>query len=111
MPHCIIEYSTDLDEKDDLIKTVEMVNQNLVDSKLFEEKTIKTRAIPVSTFLVGGEKVSFLHATIRLLEGRTDKQKATLSKGILKTFTKKYPLIKNISVEVVDINPNCYAKN
>lgn len=111
MPHCVIEYSNDLDKKKEIIQTVEMINQNLVDSKLFDKKTIKIRAIPISTYLIGGEKISFIHTTIRLLKGRTDKQKEVLSKKILNTLSNKYHLVENISVEIIDINPNCYAKN
>jgi 5-carboxymethyl-2-hydroxymuconate isomerase len=111
MPHCVIEYSNDLEEKDEMIKTVEMINRNLVDSELFDKKTIKTRAISISTYLIGDEKIPFIHTTIRLLKGRTNKQKKILSKNILNTLSNKYHLLKDISVEVIDINPNCYSKN
>jgi len=111
MPHCVIEYSIDLEKKDRTLKTVQMINQNLIDSELFDNKTIKARAIPISTHLIGGEQIPFIHTTIRLLEGRTDKQKEVLSKNILNALSKEYHLVDNISVEIIDINPNCYSKN
>ena len=111
MPHCVLEYSDDLENKEAILKTVQIVYQNLVDSELFDNKTIKTRAIPISTYVIGGIQVSFIHATIRLLEDRTDKQKQILSKSVLNVLSKEYNLVKDISVEVIDINPNCYAKN
>jgi len=111
MPHCIIEYSNDLDETKGIVKMVKMINQKLIDSEIFEKKTIKTRAVPISTYLVGGEKKSFIHTAVKLLKGRSDKQKGILSKNILNCLSNQYPLVRDISVEIIDINPNCYSKN
>lgn len=61
--------------------------------------------------MIGGERVPFIHTTIRLIEGRTDKEKQNLSKNILSTLSKEYKLVKDISVEVIDIYKNCYSKN
>lgn len=49
MPHCVIEYSNDLEKNDKTTETVQMENQKLIDSELFDNKTIKTRAISIST--------------------------------------------------------------
>ena len=92
-------------------ETIQLINQKLINSELFDHKTIKTRTTPVSTYSVDGEKVPFIHATIRLLGGRTDKAKKQLSKSVLNLLSQKYKLVKNISVEVIDINPNFYSKN
>ena len=111
MPHCVIEYSNDLEKNNDMFNMVQMVNQKLIDSELFDNKTIKTRAIPVSKYLIGGEISPFIHTTIRLLEGRTEKTKEQLSNNVLNLLSEKYKLVKNISVEVIDINKKFYSKN
>lgn len=111
MPHCVIEYSSDLEENDKMFETVKIVNQQLVDSKLFDNRTIKSRALPISVYLTGGERVPFIHTTIRLLEGRTDREKEDLSKKVLQALFRKYKVVKDISVEVIDINKTSYSKN
>lgn len=110
MPHCILEYSNDLDNNEGILKTVQMVNQSLIDSELFDNSTIKIRAMPISTYIIGGLQVPFIHTTMRLLAGRTDTQKQVLSRSMLNVLTKEYNLVKDISVEISDINPNCYSK-
>ena len=111
MPHCVIEYSNELEKNNDMFEMVLIVNQELIDSKLFDNKTIKTRAVPISTYLIGGEKIPFIHTTIRLLKGRTDEVKEKLSNNVLNLLSEKYKLVKNISVEVLDINEKFYSKN
>ena len=51
------------------------------ESKLFAEdgKDIKVRSQPYEYYLVGGEKVDFIHVSIRLLAGRSADQKRMLS--------------------------------
>ena len=109
MPHCVIEYSNELDNN--ISEMIQIVNQKLIESDLFDNKTIKTRAIPVSAYLVGGKRIPFIHTTIRLLEGRKDRTKQQLSKNVLNLLSKKYKSVKDISVEVIDINKNFYSKN
>ncbi len=110
MPHCIIEYSNDLEQTDKILLVLEMVNESMVSSGLFNVDSIKVRAIPVSKYLIGGKTVPFIHATVRLLAGRTDEQKHILSQAILDTISKQFHSIDNITVDVIDINPNCYSK-
>ncbi len=103
MPHCIIEYSDDLDNKQDIIKTVKAINTAIENSELFDNKTIKTRALPIHTYLVGGIKKPFVHITVKILEGRTDSQKQQLSNRTLQCITAKYD-IEDISVEIVELD-------
>ncbi|MCG1034786.1 5-carboxymethyl-2-hydroxymuconate Delta-isomerase [Polaribacter sargassicola] len=110
MPHCIIEYSNDLETRNKISKTVKVVNQELINSELFDNTTIKTRALPIKEYLVGGKKTSFIHTTIKSLQGRTDSQKKILSNKILNVLSVEYTFVKNISVEIIDINPNTYSK-
>ncbi len=110
MPHCIIEYSDDLENKQDIIETVKAINTAIENSELFDNKTIKTRALPIHAYLVGGIKKPFIHITVKILEGRTDSQKQQLSNRLLQCMTTKYD-IEDISVEIVELDINSYAKN
>ncbi|CAM1366196.1 5-carboxymethyl-2-hydroxymuconate isomerase [Tenacibaculum litopenaei] len=110
MPHCIIEYSSDIENAKEILDTVRIVNTEIENSGLFDKKTIKTRALPIDVYLVGGVEKSFIHITVKILEGRTDTQKKDLSERILKCVLSKYN-IENISVEIVELHTQSYSKN
>ncbi len=71
MPHCIVEYSKDLESQVAPTKLVETVHQGALASGLFEASHIKTRAVAYDYFQIGTEKSDFIHVTIRLHQGRT----------------------------------------
>ncbi len=110
MPHCIIEYATELEKQYNIKDIVETLNQDIVASNLFDNNTIKTRAIPYSTYLVGGKQGLFIHISIKLLKGRTAHQKQTLAKAVLKTLSEKLSFIDDITIEITDLNPDFYFK-
>lgn len=110
MPHCIIEYSNDIENAKEILDTVRIVNTEIENSGLFDKKTIKTRALPIDVYLVGGVEKSFIHITVKILEGRTDTQKKDLSERILKCVLSKYN-IENISVEIAELHTQSYSKN
>ncbi|WP_109829754.1 5-carboxymethyl-2-hydroxymuconate Delta-isomerase [Reichenbachiella versicolor] len=109
MPHCIIEYSSDLDNNERIKETVQIVTRDLEDSGLFDKSSIKTRAIPYAVYLVGGEEKSFVHLTIKILNGRSYCQKKELSSRLLNTLIGQFD-IENITVEVTEIDKNTYSK-
>jgi len=110
MPHCIIEYAVEFNEQNNTKELVEIINKDIIASNLFDNSTIKTRAIPVSDYLVGGKQKLFIHITIKLLKGRSVSQKQLLGTKILKTISEKYNSINDISIEVIDINQDFYFK-
>lgn len=110
MPHCIIEYATELEKQYDIKDIIETVNQDIVASELFDDSTIKTRAIASTIYLVGGKQRLFIHTTIKLLAGRTTKQKQMLAKKVLKTLSNKLNIVNDITVEITELNPDFYFK-
>ena len=107
MPHCIIEFSNDLNTQ--IKETVKIVTTDIENSGLFNRRTIKTRAIPIDNYLVGGIEESFIHITVKMLEGRNNVQKKELSQCILRSVMKLYD-IENISVEIMDLHTYSYSK-
>ena len=107
MPHCIIEFSNDLNTR--IKETVKTVTVDIENSGLFDKRTIKTRAIPINDYLVGGTEESFIHVTVKMLEGRSGVQKKELSQRILSSVMKLYD-IENISVEIMDLHTYSYSK-
>ena len=110
MPHCVIEYSSNLEQTNNISLLVQSIHEVLVNSELFDIGSIKVRATPFSFYLIGESIIPFIHSTVRLLAGRTDQQKKVLSQKILETIFKKFVTVENITVDILDINPNTYGK-
>ncbi len=109
MPHCIIEYSDDLEGK----PLVEAVHQSALDSGLFSSlgSDIKVRAMPYSHYKTGSIEISFVHVTLKILSGRTGEQKSSLTEKVLKQLKALNFIGCSLSVEVVDIDTASYAKS
>ncbi len=110
MPHCVVEYSSDLEQGSNIAQLTLSLHEAMARSELFDIESIKVRAIPVSYYLVGGRETSFIHATVRLLAGRTIQQKSALSQNVLEAISKMFPSVASITVDVIDINPDTYRK-
>ena len=77
----------------------------MIDSALFKPETIKTRLMPLKYMLAGGEEKAFFHIEVKLLKGRTDAQKQTLSEK-LKLAAMRY--VKEATIEIVDLSEHYY---
>lgn len=108
MPHCIIEHSTELDGNE----LVSLVYQGALQSNLFQPQgsDIKVRAKPYSNYQTGSVDIHFVHVTLRILCGRTLEQKTDLSHLVLQQLKKVITQNCSVSVEVVDIETESYAK-
>lgn len=108
MPHCIIEYSNDLDI--DPKTLVNVIHAGAIQSALFDSAAIKTRAMAYEHFIVGEGNRSFIHVSAKMLAGRTNEQKNHLS-SIL--FSQLQSLKLNnctLTVEIIDLDKLSYAK-
>ena len=115
MPHCIIEYSQELETSITPKLMINTVHQGALASGLFEESHIKSRALAYEHYKTGTSHLRFIHITARILSGRSLELKANLSQTILESFT---ALIQNnnlseisVTVEVRDLERETYAKN
>lgn len=110
MPHCIIEYSKELEAQIEPSKLIKLVHQGAVTSKLFDESHIKTRALAYTYYQTGISGNAFIHVTAKILSGRTQAQKADLSKSILSQFEKVALSSVTITVQICDIETESYTK-
>ena len=106
MPHCIIEYSSDLDDS----KLIDSVHKGALNSSLFNELDIKTRSIPFNNYKTGTTNHSFVHVTARILSGRTLEQRSTLSHCILTELQSLNYFSTSLTVEVIEMERESYAK-
>ena len=110
MPHCIIDYSADVAEQVDIERLLEAVHLGAMDSGLFPEYDIKTRAIAYAHHRTGQTRDSFVHVTVHLLDGRDDAQKAGLSEGVLARIEPMLPGVVSVGVEICDMHRASYRK-
>lgn len=75
MPHCIIEYSKNLQKTVEPAELISLVHQAAFSSDLFDLKDMRSRAIAFDDYLVRDDKDSFIHVTLRIMIGRTETQK------------------------------------
>ncbi|MCA0899108.1 5-carboxymethyl-2-hydroxymuconate Delta-isomerase [Microbulbifer agarilyticus] len=114
MPHLVIEYSQKLEDSISIPALVSNGQQAMNDTGLFNAGAIKTRAIPFREFVLGksheGSSNLFIHAEVRILEGRTSEQKEALSAAIFNYLCEAAPEVPEISVEVRDMQKASYSK-
>lgn len=110
MPHCIVEYAKKLEQTLGVNELLGLVHQAAVESELFEEPSIKTRAIAYDHCLTGGKEQPFIHITVKILFGRNHQQKKDLSRLMLSKIKDLANESMSVSVEVVDIDKTSYSR-
>jgi 5-carboxymethyl-2-hydroxymuconate isomerase len=110
MPHCIIDYSEDVAQQVDIESLMEAVHRGAMDSGLFPEYDIKTRANGFAQHRTGQTRDSFVHVVIHLLDGRSDAQKSGLSEGVLARLEPLLPEVVSVGVEICDMHRASYRK-
>jgi len=110
MPHCILEYSQNLEQEVPPVDLLEVIKEACITSALFSLEDIKLRSLPYKSFITGGQEDAFIHVTLRMLSGRTSEQKKQLSHLVLEALTKFSLKGVSLSVEVCDMHRDTYAK-
>ncbi len=110
MPHCIIEYSANLAHTVKPSQLISAVYNGAFNAQLFEEHDIKVRAMCFDDYQSGSVKADFIHVIARILSGRSLEQRQSLSKAILAELKLLNCTATSLTVEVVDIERESYAK-
>ncbi|MEZ8720969.1 5-carboxymethyl-2-hydroxymuconate Delta-isomerase [Vibrio pomeroyi] len=108
MPHCIIEHSSTI-KPDQLNNKVFL---GALNSGLFEAdgRDIKVRSVAYEHYQTGTTKEDFIHVTLRILSGRSDANKATLSNTVMTQLESLSLVDASITIEVVDMDRSSYSK-
>ena len=110
MPHCIIEYSREIEKFVEPQKMLNAVYQGAFESGLFNENEIKTRSIAYDSYQAGSIKKAFVHVMVRIFTGRNLEQRKKLSELILLQLkTIDFPSTL-LTIEVIEIEKETYAK-
>lgn len=110
MPHLILEYARCLAADDQIAAMLDAVHAAAVSTGLFHESHIRTRAIPVDFYRTGTGQEPFIHALLRIKDGRDQAQKKSLSKAMLHAIRHQGWPACVITVEVVDMDSDSYAR-
>lgn len=116
MPHLTLEYTDNL-RSFKPANALLALNRVLAASGEFQENDIKSRALPLHTFLVGTGAVdyAYIHVKLALLSGRSAEKKSALSTALLDALRESSadsghrPL--KLTVEIVDLDRASYQKD
>ena len=110
MPHALIEYTEGLADDGQIESMLDALHTPIAATELFDEQHIRIRACPLHHYRHGGEKRPFIHAQLRIHKGRTIEQKRTLSSEVLATLCAQQWDAEVVTVEVVEMERESYAK-
>ncbi|MFH1981491.1 MAG: 5-carboxymethyl-2-hydroxymuconate Delta-isomerase [Pseudomonadota bacterium] len=110
MPHCIVEYSKELEAKVSPSELLTAVYRGALKSGLFVSDDIKTRSVSYENHTTGERVMDFIHVTAKILSGRSDALRANLSNCILAELTLIDLSSITLTVEICDMDRASYAK-
>ncbi|MFN3659131.1 MAG: 5-carboxymethyl-2-hydroxymuconate Delta-isomerase [Pseudolabrys sp.] len=118
MPHIIIEYSANLEDRLDVAALVADLHQAAVDSAVADLAGIRTRAARREHFRVadGKPENGFVHIVARLRVGRSEEQRRKLGELLLAAADKRlapvypaHPL--GLTIEIHEIDHMTFRRN
>ncbi len=110
MPHCIIEYTRNIEKDIDLDKLIDVAFESVDQSGLFDRTAIKARAIGYDHFKSGQDRNDYIHISVKILAGRTTEQKKQLSDHMIKVIHPHIGNTKSLTVEIIDMDADSYGK-
>lgn len=110
MPHIIVHHPVGLPGNARLETLLDQLHRTVVGTGLFDESHIKLRTLPFVHFRNGGQQGPYLHIELRIKPGRSKQQKTQLSQIVLQTVREEELQVDTITVEVVEMDADSYAK-
>ena len=117
MPHIVLEYSDDLDPMPDLEPVFQAIHAVLEDGAGAPVGNSKSRSQPVTSYIGDGDDLhAMVHLDIRLMEGRTEDQKAEVTQRCLALLVDAFADAARerrlqTTVAIADLDRRTYAKS
>ena len=110
MPHIVVEYSENLNTPMRESEVLKALFHVVVDSGLFVPDAVKARAMPYAHYQLpdGGDR--FAHVAVSILGGRTEEQRAVLSRAVFNAAQAKLPSDVKLSVNIHEMERTTYVK-
>ncbi|QUM80513.1 MULTISPECIES: 5-carboxymethyl-2-hydroxymuconate Delta-isomerase [unclassified Moritella] len=109
MPHFVIDCSESILEHYSEAYILEQIHVLANSSGLFNEKDIKVRMNPFSTYLVANQREDFIHIFSHIMQGRTTEQKAALSRLLVTRLIELFPGFSHITMNVAEFEKATYC--
>ena len=111
MPHMVISYAKQLEDKLEIQPLVQAVWDTAEKSGLFNPAAIKARALPIEHFVTGGTDQLFVHVEAKMFGGRTQEQKKVLTKSLFDAIKGLVSDDVAVSAEAIDMDKDTYTKS
>jgi 5-carboxymethyl-2-hydroxymuconate isomerase len=109
MPHFIIDCSENIISFKSPKEIIQKVYNAAHATNLFDKDDIKIRINPYKYYRIGNSKKDFIHVFSNIMEGRSNLQKAHLSKSIIKELKFMFPNIPIISINIREFDTVSYC--
>ncbi|WP_062059597.1 5-carboxymethyl-2-hydroxymuconate Delta-isomerase [Aquimarina longa] len=109
MPHFILDCSENIITLKSPKEIIQAVYNTADSTGLFAKGDIKVRINPFKYYTVGNTSDDFIHVFGNLMEGRTEAQKADLSKKIVTTLKSMFPNVPILSINLRDFEKSSYC--
>lgn len=117
MPHCILEYSSNVIDEPDWTRLLLDVHEALMSTGLFVRSDIKSRIVEHQRYVIGdgSQNRAFVSLNVQMLSGRPDETKRQVAEAALdllsRAFAKTLSQLKcSISVQITDIHRPSYRR-
>ena len=112
MPHFLIDCSESIFILHSEEQIIEQVHLAAKSTELFNENDIKVRVNSFKKYSTGNKIENFIHVFANIMEGRSDEQKADLTKIIVQELTSMFPTVPNIGANIIEFeNANYCNRN
>ena len=109
MPHFIIDCTERILKLNDPHLVMTEVLEGAYSTGLFEKRDIKVRMNPYKYSMVQESDDDFIHVFGNIMEGRSEEQKANLSKLIVSKLNLMFPEVPIISMNIRDFDKASYC--
>jgi 5-carboxymethyl-2-hydroxymuconate isomerase len=109
MPHFVIDCSDNILKKKSPEEIMEAVYTEAEATGLFALNDIKVRIRPFQYYKLGQTKNDFIHVFGNIMEGRSNDQKANLSRKIIERLNKMFPEISILSMNIREFEFSSYC--
>ena len=118
MPHQIIEYSANLEDRIDITRLVDVLHAAAVGLEVLPKAGVRTRAVRRNLYRIADGHVenTFIHVTLRLASGRSGEAKAAVGEQLFAVLREhidpsddSFPA--TLSLEIQEIDPGTRWKD
>ena len=109
MPHFIVHCSQDILDTHPVSDVNQTISQRASDSGLFDPADIKVRVDAYHHYLVGHQQRPFIHVFAHIMEGRSEAQRAELSRSIVTLLSEIFPAVDNIAMNIYEFEKATYC--